>query len=187
MSWPSNFHTYVNCGFFFSKPCPRVREFFATWHELWLTGVSATGLLRDQPSFNRSIVLSHVEMKVLPSKFNAQLATSLNRSSQAIVWHFYASQPDENSFGHLAKVANGLCLSRLRHLTLRALAAPAPWPNVGWFARSLAARVESRGRARTEEWLWLHGRRKDAARFALAKAWNGLAKRSWRADGVGRK
>jgi hypothetical protein len=181
MTWPRNFHTYVNSGFFFFKPCPRVREFFATWHELWLTGVSATGLLRDQPSFNSSIVLSHVEMKVLPSKFNAQLVMSLNHSSQAIVWHFYASQPDENSFGHLAKVANGLCLSRLHQLTLRALAAPAPWPNVAWFARHLAVRVELRGRPRTEEWLWLHGRRKDAVRFVLGKAWNGLAKRSRRA------
>jgi hypothetical protein len=177
MSWPRNFRTYVNSGFFFLKPCRRVREFFATWHELWLTGMSATGLLRDQPSFNSSIVLSRVEMKVLPSKFNAQLLMSLNRSSQAIVWHFYASQREGNSFGHLAKVANGLCLSRLHHLILRALAAPAPWPNLGWFARRLAARVELQGRARTEEWLWLNGRRKDAVRFALAKAWNGLAKR----------
>jgi hypothetical protein len=186
MSWPRNFHTYFNSGFFFFKPCPRVREFFATWHELWLTGVSATGQLRDQPSLNSSIVLSRVEMKVLPSTFNAQLAMSWNRSSQAIVWHFYSSQGEgENSFGHLVKVANGLCLSRLHHLTLRALAAAAPWPNFGWFARHLAARVELRGRAKTEEWLWLHWRRKDAVRFALAKAWNGLAKRSRKVDGVG--
>ena len=186
MAWPSNFQAYLNSGFFFFEPCPRVREFFATWHELWLTGASATERLRDQPSFNSSIVLSRVEMKVLPSTFNAQLAMSWNRSSQAIVWHFYASNREGgNAFGHLVKVASGLCLSRLRHLILRALATPAPWPNLSWFARRLAARVELRGRARTEEWLWLHGRRKDAVRFALAKAWNGLAKRSRRADGVG--
>jgi hypothetical protein len=93
-------------------------------------------------------------------------------------WHgTYASEGEGgNSFGHLVKVANGLSLSRLRHFILRALAAPAPWPNLGWFARRLAARVELRGRVRTVEWLWLHGRRKDAVRFALAKAWNGLAK-----------
>src|SRR5947207_6262342 len=43
MSWPSNFRTYVNCGFFFFKPCPRVRQLFATWHKLWLDGVPAEG------------------------------------------------------------------------------------------------------------------------------------------------
>ena len=188
MGWPSNFRTYVNSGFFFFEPCSRVHEFFATWHELWLAGVSANGRLRDQPSFNSAIVLSGVKMKLLPSTFNAQLAKSWNRSSRAIVWHFYASEGEGgNSFGHLVKVANSLSLSRLRHLILRALAAPAPWPNVGWFARRLARRVELRASARTEEWLWLHGRRKDAVRFALAKAWNGLAKRSGRADGVGGK
>src|SRR5438034_157492 len=88
-----------------------------------------------------------------------------------------------NSFGHLVKVANGLSLSRLRHLILRALAAPAPWPNFGWFARRLAARVELRGMARTEEWLWLHGRRKDAVRFALGKARQELTKRLLRLNG----
>jgi len=188
MGWPSNFQVYVNSGVFFFKPCPRVRQLFATWHKLWLAGVSAGGRLRDQPSLNSAIVLIGVEMKVLPSTFNAQLAKSWNHSSQAIVWHFYASEREGgNAFGHLVKVANGLSLSRLRHLILRALTAPAPWPNLGWFARRLAARVELRGRARTEEWLWLHGRRKDAVRFALAKAWNGLAKRSRRAHGVGGK
>jgi hypothetical protein len=180
MGWPCNFHTYFNCGFFFFKPCPRVHEFFATWHKLWLAGVSPGGRLRDQPSFNSAIVLIGVEMKVLPSTFNAQLAKSWNRSSQAIVWHFYASEGEGgNSFGHLVKVANGLSLSRLRHLILRALAAPAPWLNLSWFARRLAVRVELRGDARTEEWLWLHGRRKDALRFVLAKAWNRLVKRSY--------
>lgn len=186
MGWPSTFRTYVNCGFFFFKPCPRVRELFATWHELWLTGVSATGLLRDQPSFNSSIVLSGVEVKVLPSTFNAQLAMSWNHSSQAVVWHFYASQQEAgNLLGRLVKAAKSLPLGHLYRLISRVLTAPAPWPNFGWFARRLAARVELQGRARTEEWLWLHGRRKDAMRFALAKAWNTLAKRSLKADGVG--
>ena len=35
MGWPSNFHAYVNSGAFFYKPCPRVHEFNAKWHELW--------------------------------------------------------------------------------------------------------------------------------------------------------
>jgi hypothetical protein len=188
MGWPSNFHTYVNSGFLFFKPSPRVREFFATWHELWLTGVSADGRLRDQPSFNSAIVLSRVEITVLPYIFNAQLAWSWNRSSKAVVWHFYVSeQGKRNSFWDLVRAANSLPLGRLHRLTSRALATAAPWPNLDWFARRLAVRVDLRGGARTEEWLWLHGRRKDAVRFALAKAWNGLAKRSWRADGVGAK
>jgi hypothetical protein len=188
MGWPSNFRAYVNSGFFFFKPCRRVHEFFAKWHELWLAGVSANGRVRDQPSFNTAIVLSGVEMKVLPSTFNAQLAKSWNRSSQAVVWHFYASEGDGgNLFGDLIKVANSLPLARLRRLISWVLTAPAPWPNIGWFARRLACRVELRGSARTEEWLWLQGRRKDALRFVLAKAWNGLAKRSRRADGVRRK
>ena len=190
MDWPSNFQVYVNSGFFFFEPCPRVHEFFAKWHELWLAGVSADGRLRDQPSLNSAILLSGVEMTLLPSTFNAQLNALLrkswNRSSQAVVWHFYASQQDPgNSFGNLVKAANSLPLDRLQHLVSRALAAPAPWPNLDWFARRLAVRVESRGSARTEEWLWLHGRRKDALRFVLGKAWNRLVKRSWRADELG--
>ncbi len=170
MGWPSNFQTYVNSGFFFIKRCPRVRELFAAWHKLWLTGASATGRLRDQPSLNSAILLSAVELTVLPSTFNAQLAKSWNCSSQAVVWHFYASEGDGgNSFGSLVKAANNLSLSHLRPLISRAVAMPAPWPNLGWFARCLAARVELRGSASREEWLWLHGRRKDALRFALGR------------------
>ncbi|HEU0046651.1 MAG TPA: hypothetical protein VFQ43_03470 [Nitrososphaera sp.] len=133
---------------------------------------------------NSSIVLSRVEMKVLPSTFNAQLAKSWNRSSQAVVWHFYASERDGgNSFGHLVKVANSLSFSRLRHLILRAFAMPAPWLNFGWFARRLAARVDLRGTVRTEERLWLNGRRKAAVRFALGKARQELTKRLLRLNG----
>src|SRR5439155_4960978 len=61
-------------------------------------------------------------------------------------------------------------LSRLRHLILRALAMPAPWPNFGWLARRLAAQADLSGTVRTEERLWLDGRRKAAVRFALGKA-----------------
>ena len=129
-------------------------------------------------------MLSRVEMKVLPSTFNAQLAKSWTRSSQAVVWHFYASERDGgNSFGHLVKVANSLSFSRLRHLILRASAMPAPWPNFGWFARRLAARVDLRGTVRTEERLWLNGRRKAAVRFALGKARQELTKRLLRLNG----
>jgi TupA-like ATPgrasp len=174
MGWAGNFQAYVNSGVFFFKPYPRVREFFATWHRLWLAGVSARGRLRDQPSFNTAIVLSGVEMKVLPSIFNVQVAKSWNTSSQAVVWHFYALKPDErHSFWGLVKVASGSPLTRLNHSISRALTMPAPWPNFGWFARRLVGQVELRGSVRTEEWLWLHGRRKDALRFVLGKAWNG--------------
>ena len=170
MGWASNFQAYVNSGVFFFKPYQRVREFFAKWHELWLAGVSANGRLRDQPSLNCAIVLSGVKIKVLPSTFNAQLAKSWNCSSRAVVWHFYASEGDAGTlFGSLVEAANNLSLSHLRHLISRAVAMPAPWPNFGWFARRLAARVELRGSARREEWLWLHGRRKDALRFALGQ------------------
>jgi hypothetical protein len=184
MGWPSNFRAYANPGVLFFKPRPRVREFFTTWHKLWLAGMSASGRWRDQPSFNSAILLSRVEMTVLPSIFNAQLAKSWNRSSQAVVWHFYASeQRGGNSFADLVKAANSLPLDRLHHLISRALTTPAPWPNLGWFARRLAIQVELRGSsARTEEWLWLHGRRKDALHFVLARVWNGVVKRRWRAD-----
>jgi hypothetical protein len=186
MGWPSNRHTYVNSGVFFFKPSPRVHEFFATWHTLWLAGGTAGGRWRDQPSFNSALLLGGVEMTLLPAIFNAQLAMSWTHSSQAIVWHFYASgQGDGNSFGALVKVANSLPLDRLRRLVSRALSMPAPWPNLGWFAHRLAVQVELRGGARTEEWLWLHGRRKDALRFVLGKAWNRLVKSS--TDEVGIK
>jgi FkbM family methyltransferase len=186
MGWPSNFQAYLNSGFFFFKPCPRVHEFFAKWHELWLAGVSANGRLRDQPSFNSAIVLSGVKMKLLPSTFNAQLAKSWNCSSGAVVWHFYASEWKSGSpFSHLVNVANSLSLSRLHRLTWRALTAPAPWPNFGWFARRLAAGVDLRGTVRTEERLWLNGRRKAALRFALGKARQELTKRLLRLNGRG--
>jgi hypothetical protein len=182
MGWPSNYKAYANSGVFFFKPCPRVHEFFAAWHKLWLAG-EPIGVLRDQPSLNSAILLSGVEMTVLPSAFNAQLAKSWNRSSQAVVWHFYASgQAGGPWFADLVKAANSLPLGRLYHLISRALTAPAPWPNFGWFARRLAVQVELRGSVRTEEWLWLHGRRKDALRFVLGKAWNRLVKRSWKTD-----
>jgi FkbM family methyltransferase len=181
MDWPSNFRAYLNSGFFLFKSCRRVHDFFAKWHELWLAGVSANGRVRDQPSFNTAIVLSGVEMEILPSTFNAQLAKSWNRSSQAIVWHFYASEGDGgNSFGSLVKAANNLSLSHLHRLISRAVAMPAPWPNLGWFGRCLAARVELRGSASREEWLWLHGRRKDALRFALGQ-FTKLKNGYWRA------
>jgi hypothetical protein len=181
--WPSNYQAYANGGVFFFKPCPRAHEFFAKWHKLWLAAEPIGGPSRDQASLNSAILLSGVEMTVLPSAFNAQLAKSWNRSSQAVVWHFYASaQGGGTWFADLVKAANSLPLGRLHHLISRALSAPAPWPNFGWFARRLAVQVELRGSVRTEEWLWLHGRRKDALRFVLGKARNRLFKRSWRAD-----
>src|SRR5262249_23802888 len=184
MGWPSNFRAYANSGVFFFKPSTRVREFFGAWHKLWLAGLSkmsASARVSDQPSFNTAILLSGVQTTILSWAFNAQVAMSWKPSSRAVVWHFYASQKNsQNLLGNLVKVARRWPVNRLPRVISRVITAPAPWPNLGWFARRLAARVELRGSARTEEWLWLHGRRKDALRFVLGQ-FTELKSGYWRA------
>ena len=187
MDWPDNFDVYVNGGVFFFKPCPRVREFFARWHELWLAGVSANRRLRDQASLNSAILSSRVDMRILPPAYNAQLVNCLSHTSKGIVWHFYASaRTDKTAFDLLVKTAKDMSLVRLQHSISRVLRGPAPWLNLDWFARHLAKRVELCGSARTEEWLWLSGRRMDAVRFTLGKARQALAKHFRRFDAGGR-
>jgi hypothetical protein len=171
MGWPVNYRVFVNGGVWFFKSCPRVHEFFAKWYELWSAGVAANGRLRDQPSLNSSILLSRVDLKILSPRYNAQLAKSWSRASDAVVWHFYATEGGQGtSFTHLLKKTNRMSLGRLQNLIQLATGVPAPWPNFGWFARIIAKRAEWRGTAKTEEWLWLNHRRKDALRFTMGKA-----------------
>lgn len=164
IGWSDQFDHYLNGGVWMYRTCDRVKTFFQTWHDTWLQSVQSTGRLRDQPSFNRAIADTGLNLTVMPRRYNEQLAFQWDHSSNATIWHFYASHPlDRNSFNLLIRAAETDSLRSLRVKVARAIRSAAPWPNID----PVAVRISHRKQLRSVETMWLEGRRRHALLWLL--------------------
>jgi len=82
---------YINGGVIFLSDNTRTHNFFDIWHNKWLQSTSTTGKYKDQPSLNSAILDSKIDITWLDNKYNAQVHSRPEVTSDAVIWHIYTS------------------------------------------------------------------------------------------------
>jgi hypothetical protein len=162
MGWPLDFSCYFNGGLFHVRPNSASREFFSTWHRLWLEGGRKTQRLRDQPSLNTALVCSKCPTTELPFQYNQQLLKCEAAAAHGLIWHFYSSELiDTTVLGTLVKIAKEQP-RRLKAAVLRAIGRDELWPNLDVISQILLRSGSSRGPMSTAKRFWLMNERRSA-------------------------
>jgi hypothetical protein len=168
LRWESRYKIYINGGVWWYRDTEIVRKAFRLWHEGWQESVRVTGRLMDQPSLNRALHESGVEIAILPEVYNLQGGNIWRGIPESVVWHFYESAlPTECAFGRLAAAARTTSLPDLRKRVGKLARMSAPWPNMGLASPMLDRLQASRGKGSSYARDWLLGQRLRMLRHLL--------------------
>lgn len=150
---------YYNGGVIFIKECSASRQFFECWHDLWSKSLKFTGRVRDQPSLNQALVISHVKISELPTCFNAQIPSGWDNSHNAVVWHFYSSENNKSptSFDKILSSVSVASMDSLRNLIANVILKAEPWSNSDIVARCIQQKLTLKRRPTIPETHWLNG------------------------------
>ena len=90
MKWDRH-NPYLNGGVTYYGNTEGAKTFSEVWHQNWLEAYNRVGLLKDQPSLNKSLLQSSVDVHVLPHAYNAQIFLAPLCAPSASIWHFYSA------------------------------------------------------------------------------------------------
>jgi hypothetical protein len=183
MNWPQDFPCYFNGGVFYVNPDPATREFFVTWHRLWLEGVTQTERLRDQPSFNTALLQSTCSPIELPFHYNQQILKCEAPLKEGLVWHFYSSELISFTvLGTLVETAKKRP-RQLRAAVLRAIRRDSLWPNLD-LVSELLIRWGNPARMSHPKRQWLMNERRTALKSMVRTVCSRIKRSLWSSSNV---
>ena len=175
MGWTVGQRAYVNGGVLYFADTPGSRRFGSTYHEMWLSSVERTGESRDQPALNAAIGLARPSLTSLSHRYNAQYRTNLSVARDAVILHYYISDPGPPSAAELL-ARRTLEETALEHRDVeKLLRAKHPWRNESPIDDWIASRVLRKGRMNTADTLWFKGERVKSCRDRIGSAIAGAA------------
>lgn len=92
----NKFSAYYNGGIIFSRDTPKAREFFKTWHNLWLKSSLEYGFHKDQPAMWHANYLCGNIITPIDGTFNFQAIYPVNSFKYlrgCKIFHYFSSAP----------------------------------------------------------------------------------------------
>jgi Nucleotide-diphospho-sugar transferase len=171
MGWSTRKDAYVNGGVMFYNNSPGAVRFADDWHQKWLRSHETAKTFRDQAALNAAIFDTAPRLGVLPHRFNAQFKVTPSVASNAVLFHFYASNIDDEPITEfeslVGRLLNG---AELRHSHIESmLKHNHPWRRASWVDDVAARRVLKRGYVSSEDRLWFQGHRARSLARRIAK------------------
>jgi hypothetical protein len=159
MGWQVGDVPYLNGGVMYWADTSVARRLATDWHEKWLACVARTGREMDQPALNAALRQVGPSLHILPHRYNAQFRVNLGVSIDAVVLHYYASDPSVPTAAELltARLEQG---GAIPHREVEAMVRRRhPWATDLWIDDWAARRVARKGGLDEAFSLWLTGRR----------------------------
>lgn len=97
LGWSSDISHYYNAGVIFYRDTPACHAVCKLWHENWQLTLAA-GSNKDQPSFNRAIMVAKPRIIAIAPRFNAMIFDNIDRARNAAILHFFKSLSSNTTY-----------------------------------------------------------------------------------------
>jgi hypothetical protein len=169
MGWRVGDVPYLNGGVMYWADTSVARRLATDWHDKWLACVAQTGREVDQPALNAALREVGPSLHILPHRYNAQFRVNLRVSIDAVILHYYASDPSVPTAAEqlVSRLEDGgpIPVGAIEKLLKRRH----PWGSDRWIDGWVARRVAKKGGLDDVYSLWLTGRRIDGVRRLLRR------------------